>query len=151
MGVACCLRWALLASSAWAGLALAAADPEQVLLDARDLGRGWEVVREAAGDPSGDPDLRRWGVRTQQARHYTRERHGTIQVCSVELWAFGSIAQASAAEKGFRYPDWQISRIGPLLVMLRGQTRMPDRRPQRGVFPDCNEIGSRIRARAPTS
>ncbi len=135
--------------SAWPGVASAAADPEQVLLDARELGRGWDVVREAPVDPSRDPDLRGWGVREQHARHYTRDRHGSIQVCSVEVWAFGSIAQASAAERGFRYPDWQISRVGSLLVMVRGLTRTRGRRPQHGVFPDCDEIGSRIRARAP--
>lgn len=147
-GVAPCTHRAALALSTWLVAASAAADPEHVLLEARELGRGWEVVREAPVDPRRDPDLRGWGVREQHVRHYTRGYHGKTEVCSVEVWAFDSVAQASAAEAGFSYPDWQISREGPLLLMLRGLIRMRGRTPQRGVFPDCDEIGSRIRARA---
>jgi len=129
----------------------AAADAERILLSQRDLPRGWEVVREAPGDPSGDADLRAWGVREQQARHYTRDRHGTIQVCSVEIWVFDSVAQAGAAESGFHYPDWQISRAGALLVLVRGLVRAPRQRPRRGVFPTCEDFGAQIRARAAAS
>jgi hypothetical protein len=125
-----------------------AADPERALLDAPEVGIGWEVVREAPSDPRRDPDLRGWGVREQHVRHYTRDLRGRIQVCSVEVWAFDSIAQAGAAEKGFQYPDWEISRTGSLLVMARGLVRTRGRRPSRGVFPECGAIASRILVRA---
>lgn len=138
----------LAALGALLAAASAAADAEGVLLEARELSAGWEVVREAPSDPSRDPDLRGWGVREQHVRHYTRDLRGRAQVCSVEVWAFASIAQATAAAEGFSYPDWEISRAGSLLVMARGVVLVRGRRPSRGVFPECGLLVSRIVARA---
>lgn len=137
------LAWLLVAAAAGAG-------GESALLTADEVGLGWEIVREAPTDPARDPDLVRWGVREQHVRHYTRSRYGMAEVCSVEVWDFASTEQARAAEAGFQYPDWQISRAGMLLVMVRGLVRDRElkRPPVRGVFPDCDAIGSRIRARA---
>lgn len=132
----------------FAGASTFAGSAEHALLQPRDLGAGWEVVREAPADPRSDPDLRRWGVVEQHVRHYTRDLRGRIQVCSVEVWGFASQEQASAAGRGFQYPDWQISSAGSLLVMARGLVRMRGRRPIRGVFPDCADIATRIRERA---
>ncbi len=120
---------------------------EQVLLPAHAVG-GWDVVREAAGDPRSDPDLVRWGVRAQRARHYTRYAGPRVQVCSVEVWAFESDRRARAAEANFAYPDWRIMREGALLVMVRGLTQTRGEAPRRGVFADCELLGRRVRTRA---
>ena len=42
------------------------------------------MVREAPGDPRSDPDLVRWGVRAQSARHYTRYIGRRVQVSREE-------------------------------------------------------------------
>ncbi len=120
---------------------------EQVLLPAHAVG-GWDVVREAPGDPRRDPDLVRWGVRAQRARHYTRYAGPRVQVCSVEVWAFESDRHARAAEANFAYPDWRIAREGALLLMVRGLTQTRGEAPRRGVFADCELLGRRVRTRA---
>lgn len=120
---------------------------DQVLLPAAAVG-GWDVVREAPGDPRSDPDLVRWGVRAQQARHYTRYAGPRVQVCSVEVWAFDSDQRARAAEANFAYPDWRIVREGALLLMLRGFTQTRGEPPRRGVFAECELLGRRVRTRA---
>lgn len=118
-----------------------------LLLSETEAGSGWEVVREVPGTPARDPDLVRWGVRAQQARHYTRDLAGTAEVCSIELWSFESLEQAEAARAGFSYPEWQIGREGEMLVMVRG-LRSPRRgAPERGVFAACELLGQRVRAR----
>lgn len=66
----------------------------------------WEAVHEAPEDPSGDLDLVSWGVREKQARHYTWYGREGIRVCSAEIWAFGSEAQARIAE-------WIAARASP--------------------------------------
>jgi hypothetical protein len=125
-----------------------ARSPGAIWLRAAEIGAGWEVVREAPIDPAGDPDLVAWGVRAQDARHYTRDMAGTVQVCSVELWSFASVAQARAAHEGFAHPGWRIERVEDRLLMLRGLTLAPGSPPRRGVFADCRGIGDRIRLRA---
>lgn len=136
-----------LAAAAAAG-PRSAAELERVLLSQADLGRAWDVMREVPGDPSRDPDLVRWGVRAQLARHYTRHATGYIHVCSIEVWAFAGPDQARAAHDGFAYPDWQILREGSLLVMLRGLSQRRGGPPQRGVFPECKKLGARTQQRA---
>jgi len=134
------------APAAAAGIA-SARDLTGLLLDPSEAGDGWEVVEEVPGQPSRDPDLVRWGVRAQQARHYTRDVGGVAEVCSIELWRFASREQAEAARKGFSYPDWQIDRSREILVMVRGLRRPRQGAPQRGVFPACETLGGRVRAR----
>ena len=126
----------------------AVANPERALLRQSELRAGWEVVREAPVDPASDPDLRRWGVREKQVRHYTRDLAGRIQVCSVEIWSFESLSQATSAHVGFSFSGWQIDRVGRVLVMVHGLLRGRGLGPKRGVFPECGAIGTRIRARA---
>jgi hypothetical protein len=121
---------------------------DAIWLSAAEIGPGWDVVREAPVDPSADPDLVAWGVRVQDARHYTRDRDGSVQVCSVELWSFSDAARAEAAHQGFAHPGWRIGREGHLLVMLRGLTLTRGSEPSRGVFEDCARIGDRIQRRA---
>lgn len=121
---------------------------DAVLLAPAAVRPAWDVVGEAPIDPSRDPDLVRWGVGAQRARHYTRDEGGVVQVCSVELWAFEDVAHARAAHEGFQYPGWSIEREGSLLVMVRGVVMQPGQAPRRGVFPDCRRLGERIRARA---
>ena len=119
-----------------------------IWLSAAEIGLGWDVVREAPIDPADDPDLVAWGVRAQDARHYTRDADGSVQVCSVELWTFADEARTRAAHQGFAYPDWRIEREGNLLLMLRGVTITRGSPPQRGIFEDCSRIGDRIQQRA---
>jgi hypothetical protein len=128
--------------------ASATADAERALLGPRDVGAGFEVVLEAPIDPAADPDMRDWGVREKHVRHYTRDLRGNVEVCSVEVWAFASDEQASAAEAGFSYPDWQISRAGSLLVMAHGLVRPSVGSPRRGVFEACGAIAGRVLERA---
>lgn len=118
-----------------------------LLLDAAELGDGWELVREAPVDPSRDPDLVEWGVVAQRARHYTRDRAGTAEVCSLELWSFRTREQARAADAGFAFPGWQIERQGEILLMVRGLRRPPHGGAERGVFADCESLARRVRAR----
>ena len=145
--------FALLALSAGAGASADGDSPlsgrrlEQVLLPAHAVG-GWDVVREAPGDPRGDPDLVRWGVRAQRARHYTRYAGPRVQVCSLEVWAFESDLRARAAQANFAYPDWRITREGALLLMARGLTQSRGEPPSRGVFADCELLARRVRTRA---
>jgi len=119
---------------------------EEAWVTAAVLGRGWEVVREAPGVPASDPDLVAWGVRSQNARHYTRHRDGRVEVCSIEIWGFASVGQARAAQAGFAYPGWRFEREGALLLMSRGLRMAPGQPPRRGVSADCARIGARVRA-----
>jgi hypothetical protein len=127
--------------------ASAAADGHEAFLRSHEL-PGWEIVPEAPTYASMDADLASWGVRVKHVRHYTRARAGEIQICSVEVWSFESEGQAAAAAGGFSYPDWQIDRVGSALVMVHGSRRRRGRAELRGVFPECDAIAERIRARA---
>ncbi len=121
---------------------------DRVLIAADDIGGGWDTVGEAPTDPSQDPDLVRWGVREQRALHYTRERNGVVQVCSVEIWAFEDVSRARIAHEHVTYPDWSITRAGSLVLMVRGVSRARGEVPRRGVFHGCRRIADRVRARA---
>lgn len=122
--------------------------PEEVLLDAGEIGTGWEVVDEAPQDPDLDPDLVRWGVRALRVRHYTRMRGDAAQVCSIEVWAFRDESRAASAHAHFAYPGWRFARAGELLIAVHGLTRTLTGTPVRGVFEACAEIHARIGARA---
>jgi len=138
------LAFVLCAGSAAAG----GRDLDRTWVPAESIGAGWEVTREAPGEPARDPDLVGWGVRAQQARHYSRHSRGVVEVCSVEIWEFASVGQARAAEAGFVYPDWHFARAGSLLLMSRSLVQARGRAPQRSLSADCVRIGERIRARA---
>jgi hypothetical protein len=109
---------------------------------------GWELVSEAPVDPRQDPDLVRWGVRAQRTQHYTRHRGNTIQVCSVEVWAFDSDEHARTAQANVAFPGWRIEREASLLLMTRGVTRTAGRVARRGLFPDCSRLADHARSLA---
>jgi hypothetical protein len=109
------------------------------------LAGGWEPTYEAPDDPADDPDLVRWGVAATAVRHYGRGVGPVTEVCSVEIWAFRSEQQASAAGAGFAYPGWQIERRGDLLVMARGTRWRRGGAFEKGMFPACREIASRVK------
>jgi len=121
---------------------------ERVLLTADEVGAAWDVVEESPTPTERDPDLVRWGVRAQRARHYTRQTGGVVQVCSIDVWGFASVALAREAHENFAYPDWRISRVGSILIMSRGLTWTLGEPARRGVFADCQELGERVRERA---
>jgi hypothetical protein len=126
---------------------------EELYLPARAAGASgsWEVVKEAPVDAAADPDFLRWGVREKQVRHYTQhDSAGRIRVCSVELWAFDSDAQARVAKQELSFPNWRFERRGLVLVMLHAVSREQGERAGHGVFPECSRLGSRIAARAET-
>lgn len=125
----------------------AAADLAALLLSEAEAGAGWEVVREAAVDPARDPDLVDWGVKAHRALHYTRDVGGAVEVCSIELWSFETLAQAAAAGTGFSYPGWRITREGEILVMVRGLRRPRHAAPEHGVFAACEVLGRRVHER----
>ena len=141
---------ALLALAASAQPATSEVSLEDVLLDARGVGAAWDIVEEAPSDAAADPDLREWGVRNVRARHYTRSLAAAAQVCSIEVWAFESVAQAKVAQLNLSYPQWQISREGSLLFLVRALTRSPGDPPRRAVFADCEQLAKRTRARVST-
>lgn len=110
-------------------------------------GAGWEIVEEAPSDPAHDPDLRDGGVRALVARHYTRDRGGRSEVCSVEIWAFEDAVRLATARPHLERPGWLYHQEGSLLVMLRGVRFQRAQGFQKGLFPDCERLGERIRAR----
>jgi hypothetical protein len=110
-------------------------------------GADWEIVDEAASDPARDPGLRGSGVRALAARHYTRARGARSQVCSVEIWAFEDAGRVAAARLGLERPGWRFHQEGSLLVVLRGVSFERGQGFQKGLFPDCERLGQRIRAR----
>lgn len=122
-------------------------DLEGLLLSARQVGPGWEVVAEAPIDVAADEDFRSWGVRDQLARHYTRGGGGLIQVCSIEIWSFKSINDARVAARNISYPTWQIDREDDMLVMIHGVSKSRAGSPQLGVFPACDQLGDLQRLR----
>ncbi|MGH0033088.1 MAG: hypothetical protein ACQGVC_25135 [Myxococcota bacterium] len=130
----------------WLASAAALASSDALLRE-REV-RGWDVVREAPVHASDDRDLAEWGVRVKHVRHYARKLGSDIQVCSVELWIFEDEGRAAAAAGGFHYPDWRIDRVGASLVMLHGSIRHRGGGGERGVFPDCEALGARVRDRA---
>ena len=109
---------------------------------------GWELVSEAPVDPRQDPDLVRWGVRAQRTQHYTRHRGNTIQVCSVEVWAFDSDQHARTAQANVSFPGWRIEREASLLLMTRAVTRTAGQVARRGLFPDCSRLADHARSLA---
>jgi hypothetical protein len=125
--------------------------PEQrlqwTLPDQADVRPEWEIVEEVPQDPTKDPDLVEWGVVAQRTRHYTRPSGSDSQVCSVELWAFENEARARLAHQNFEFPDWRIDREGDTLVMLRAVT-LRGEMVNRTIFPDCEQFGGVVRARA---
>ena len=123
---------------------------EHVLLDARGVGTDWDIVEEAPTDAGADPNLREWGVRNVRARHYTRSSAATVQVCSIEVWDFKSVAQARVAQLNLSYPQWQITREGTLLFLVRALTRSPGDPRWRAVFAACEQLADKTRARAAT-
>jgi hypothetical protein len=121
---------------------------EEILLPAARVAGRWEVVNEVPIDPAEDPDLLRWGVRAQRARHYTRSYEAGVQVCSVEIWGFADATRARLAHENLRYPDWQFERLEHLLIMLHAVTYSRREPPRREVFADCRRLGSLTSARA---
>jgi hypothetical protein len=120
----------------------------EILLPAAGLAGLWEVVDETPTDPTRDPDLVRWGVRGQRARHYTRNDDGNVQVCSIEIWGFENARRARIAHENFRYPDWHFERQEHLLIMLRAVTLRREGPPRRDLFSDCRRLGALTSARA---
>ena len=117
------------------------AGPLEVLFVApRALGPDWETLREAPTDPQGDPDLRDAGVRAVHALHYTRERPGGSEVCSVEMWGFASPAQARVARMQMENDDWRFDVRGNLLVMLRGVALLRGQKLRPGLLPACHRL-----------
>lgn len=124
------------------------ADVGDVLPGARDVGRRWELLDEAPVDTAADADFVEWGVRSVRARHYTRTRAGTTEVCSLEVWGFARDELARRAHAEIRYPDWEFALVGSSLVMARGLRARPGQPPHRGVFDDCRDLWKQACERA---
>jgi hypothetical protein len=121
---------------------------EEILLPAARVAGRWEVVDEAPTDPAGDPDLVRWGVRAQRARHYTRSDDAGVRVCSIEIWGFEDARRARLAHENIRYPSWHFERQEHLLIMLHAVTFPRAGSPHNDVFVECRRLGARTSARA---
>lgn len=114
---------------------------------AGELEGAWEIVTETPTDPAGDPDLVGWGVNAVQTRHFTRQRSGGSEVCSVEIWQFRDAALAAGAHQQIAYPGWQITLHGSRIVMLRGTIWQLGGQFEKGVFEGCDRIGRQVRSR----
>ncbi len=123
---------------------------EEILLPAAGVAGRWDVVDEAPTDPAGDPDLVRWGVRAQRARHYGRSDDAGVRVCSIEIWGFEDARRARLAHENFRYPEWHFERQEHLLIMLHAATFPREGSPSTSVFAECRRLGARTSARAAT-
>ncbi len=151
-GLAVCLLAVLACASAWARPPLGDAQLLRILPPAELVRGGFEAVEEWPTDPANDPDLARWGVHAQRARHYTRDtqrRRDGIQVCSLEVWAFADSEGAKAAHAAIDYPGWEFAQRGPVLLMARGLTRPWNAPPRREVFAECRAILQKAASRAP--
>lgn len=113
---------------------------EALLVEPSALGPGWETLREAPTDPQRDPELRDAGVRAVHALHYTRERPGGSEVCSVEIWGFASPAQARSARAAMSREKWRLDVRGNLLVMLRGVALQRGQQLRPGMLPACHRL-----------
>lgn len=125
-----------------------AAPADRPLLEIFASGTGWEVLDEPLESPVADPQLRQLGLRASQARHYTRARGPVSEVCTVELWAFESEAQASAAARAFEREGWYRVAAGALVVLAHGVRleRMVGSR--EGLVPGCTQLAKATQARA---
>lgn len=151
-GSIACLVALLACVSASARPPLSDAQLLRILPPAEAVRGGFDAVEEWPTDPANDPDLHRWGVRAQRARHYTRDtrtRADGIQVCSVEVWAFDSVARARDAHAAMAYPGWEFAHRGKVVLLARGLTRPPNKPPRRAVFDDCRRILQAAASRAP--
>jgi hypothetical protein len=115
---------------------------------ARALGPAWETVEEAPEDSAGDPDLVSAGVTAIHALHYTRQVTGGARVCSGEIWAFGSTAQARHASAGNERAGWRIAVLGNLWVMVRGVRFQRGRSLDPGLLPECHRLADLLEANA---
>jgi hypothetical protein len=129
----------------------------ELFVAARALGPGWETLREAPTDPQADADLRAAGVRAVHALHYTLERQGGSDVCSVELWGFASPVLARGARGGMERDGWRVATRGNLLVMVHGVTLRRGQGMRQGLLHACHRLADltleRVGAalRAPTA
>ena len=121
---------------------------EALMVEPRALGPGWETLAEAPTDPQRDPELRDAGVRAVYALHYTRERPGGSEVCSVEIWGFASPAQARSARAGMLREKWRLDVRGNLLVMLRGVALQRGQQLRPGMLPACHRLADLTLERA---
>ena len=127
-------------------------DLSALFVSPRSLGAGWQILSEAPVDPQGDPELRAAGVRATLSRHYTREvPGGGAEVCSVEIWSFGSPAQARRARAGLERAGWHCGVHGDLLVMLHGVALRRGERLRPALLPPCERLADLIDARAEES
>ena len=129
--------------------AIASVEPDlaSVFVPAPEIPGGWEMVAERPGDPGADEEMVRLGVRATEIRHYTRYLGPLSQVCSVELWSFGSEGQAKRAQRITTHPGWRLIQGGAVLVMLHGVQIERGRGTDQGLFPECHDIGERTHAR----
>jgi hypothetical protein len=106
----------------------------------RELGAGWDSLRESPSDPADDPDLRAAGVLATQALHYTRERAGGSEVCSLEIWRLASREAAQRAQAGIGQPAWRYALRGNLLIMSRGVSLDRAHGFRTGLLPECHRL-----------
>jgi hypothetical protein len=148
----------LAALLALAGAAQAAEDPcrerrytddlSALFVPARELGPDWETVRETPSNPSDDPEFRAAAVQATHSLHYTRERPGGSEVCSLEIWGFATAAAARRMQAEFKQPEWHIVLRGNLLMMTRGVTFEVESGFRPGLLPECLRLADLAEARA---
>jgi hypothetical protein len=124
------------------------ADLAALFVAPRELGVAWDSVRETPSNPADDPDFRAAGVLATRSLHYTRERAGGSEVCSLEIWRFATAEAARRARAGIEQPGWRYAPRGNLLMMVRGVSfdRAHGFRP--GLLPECHRLADLTEALA---
>jgi hypothetical protein len=112
------------------------------------IGSDWELVHEEPGYVTGDPDMRRAGVRATQALHYTQPVPGGSRTCSVELWRFTGPEAARRAAVGNSREGWRIRVLGNLWVMVHGVSMQRGEPFKNGLLPECHQLADLTEGRA---
>jgi hypothetical protein len=117
-----------------------AGDLAALFVAPQELGVGWDSLRETPSDPADDPDLRAAGVLAMRSLHYTREREGGSEVCSLEIWLFATAGAARRVRDGIERPGWRYALRGNLLMMSRGVSLDRARGFRPGLLQECHRL-----------
>ncbi len=117
-----------------------AGDLATLFVAPQELGVGWDSVRETPSNPADDPDLRAAGVLATQSLHYTREREGGSEVCSLEIWGFTTAEASRRARAGMERTGWRFALHGNLLLMARGVSFSRADGFHPGLLPECHRL-----------
>lgn len=107
--------------------------------------RAWQMITERPESP--DDAERALGLRSSEARHYTRARGAVSEVCTVEIWSFAAPVQAERARAEIAMPTWWGRAAGARLVFAHGVRLVRGRGSSDALFDECAALGAAAHAR----